>query len=103
MRTGSRQECTIALNEPLTTAVVLEDHRTGTLTDLNAAAYTFLSQQGRDDSRFTLHVGSSPTAVRYVATGSQQPSAPLRNLQGLPVGDQYRGIVIKNGKLTINR
>lgn len=42
------------------------------------------------------------TGVEYVATESQ-PAGPTYNLQGQRVGNDYRGIVIVNGKKVINK
>lgn len=102
LRTGSAQQCTISLDEPIE-GVMLKDRLMGTLTDLSAEAYTFTSQPGRDDSRFLLHVGGSATGVLSVAVSQQQAARPACNLQGQPVSNSYKGIVIENGRLTIKR
>ena len=102
VRTGSEQTCTLALNEN-TVPVLLEDRLTGTLTDLTATTYTFLSVPGRDDSRFVLHVGAAATGIQSVVGTQQQTGRPAFNLQGQPVSNGYKGIVIENGKLTIKR
>ncbi len=103
VRTCSEQTCTIALDEPVE-GVLLEDLLNGMLFDLSAGdGYTFTSRPGRDDQRFVLHVGASASGVLSVATESQQRERPAVNLQGQPVSNSYKGIVIENGKLTIKR
>ena len=102
IRTGSEQQCVIALDNKSAHHVLLEDRHTGILTDLTTDSYTFLSRQGRDDHRFLLHVGASATGI---SDGSLQPTTGTRrlyNLQGQPVSDSYRGPVIhENGRITI--
>ena len=86
-----------------TLQILLEDRLTGTLTDLTKEVYSFVSSPGCDDSRFMLHIGTSATSVQYVAMPSQQKERPAFNLQGQPVSDSFKGIIIKNGKMNINR
>lgn len=45
---------------------------------------------------------STPTDIRTV-TSDEEPDAPTYNVMGMPVGDDYRGIVIKNGKKFIKK
>ncbi len=107
VRTDAPVLCTIAMETTSSlgegqTGALLEDRMTGTLTDLTAAAYTFQSTPGRDDSRFVLHVGAAAiTGVNDVAVPQQPAHRPAVNLQGQPIGGSYKGIVIENGKLTI--
>ena len=51
-----------------------------------------------------LHVTSpTPTAIRTVASDASNDDGRAYNLMGVPVGDDYRGIVIINGKKVIRK
>lgn len=112
VRTGSEQRCTISLDDRLTESLLLEDRTTGILTDLTTGSYTFTSRAGRDDSRFVLYVGAAATGISQLQPTKLIPQTTF-NLQGQPVSDNYKGIVIersaeghlqgKNGKLIIKR
>ena len=109
VRTAEATACVLSMAEFTqhstldTLQILLEDRLTGTLTDLTKEVYSFVSSPGCDDSRFMLHIGTSATSVQYVAMPSQQKERPAFNLQGQPVSDSFKGIIIKNGKMNINR
>ena len=107
VRTSSATTCMLSIDlQPSTldlSPLMLEDRLTGTLTNLMESTYTFTSRPGRDDQRFVLHVGASATGISdtYPSTFHSQPST--FNIQGQPVSDSYKGVVIEDGKLTIKR
>ncbi len=107
IRMASEQTCTITMEPSAQTAipVILEDCITGTYTTLSEVGhYTFHARPGRDDSRFMLHVGvSAITGIQSAELPMRQPVHPTFNLQGQPVSDGYKGLVIENGKLIIKQ
>ena len=103
VRTDGERTCAIALEDNTGLNVLLEDRLTGTLADLSAGAYTFISRAGRDDSRFVLYVGAAATGIQAIDHSPFTTHHERYNLQGQPVGDSYKGIVIENGRLTIKR
>ena len=107
VRTAAATTCVLSMESLVPTdatlPIMLADQLTGTLTDLSREAYTFLSVPGRDDNRFALYVGAAATGILSVVGTQQQTVFPTMNLQGQPVGSDYKGIVIENGKLTIKR
>ena len=108
VRTAAATTCVLSIESLVPTdaalPIMLADQLTGSLTDLSKEAYTFLSVPGRDDNRFVLYVGAAAaTGIQSVVGTQQQTAFPTMNLQGQPVGSDYKGIVIENGKLTIKR
>jgi hypothetical protein len=107
VRTSSATTCVLSVDlrpsTPNLSPLMLEDRLTGTLTDLTKAAYTFTSRPGRDDQRFVLHVGASATSISDIHLSTFPSQSSTFNIQGQPVSNSYKGIVIENGKLTIKR
>lgn len=46
---------------------------------------------------------TSDTPLDIQTLASDEPDAPAYNLMGMPVGDDYRGIIIKNGKKFVRK
>ncbi len=82
-------------------SVVLEDRLYGTFTDLSSGAgYTFHASQGAVTGRFYLTSGN-PTQVGDVRQDIRDSRS--FNVAGQAVMDDSNGIIIRNGKKTINR
>ena len=61
-------------------------------------------QEKESTSRELKVTSPTPTAIRTVANDAiNATDAPAYNLMGVPVDDNYRGIVIINGKKVIKR
>ncbi len=90
---------TIALNVPnglAAEAVTLVDKRTGTETDLTAAAYTFQADAGTLNSRFVIRLGGATGITdnnRETITNNR-----YFDLQGRRISQPQKGIYVKDGQ-----
>jgi hypothetical protein len=103
MRLATAGSHTLALDGSFSQgSVMLEDRLNGTTVDLTADAYTFQAEAGTLKGRFFL-TGSEATGIKAAGNAAETAVGNCFNLQGQRVGQNRRGIVIKNGKKTFNK
>jgi hypothetical protein len=97
-------EYTLRMQTESELPVTLIDHETGTYQRFNAGdTYTFSAVPGTINNRFTLLVGHATDVHQVMNETSSVKDQPTYNLNGQKVGNDYKGIVIRNGKKNINK
>ena len=97
-------EYTLRMQTESELPVTLIDHETGTYQRFNAGdTYTFSAVPGTINNRFTLLVGHATDVYQVMNETSSVKDQPTYNLNGQKVGNDYKGIVIRNGKKNINK
>ena len=101
-RFGLTGEYTIQLKNVPTNgeSILLTDHETGNRANLAEAAYTFTTQAGTYESRFTIQVGSGATGINEIANSESADGESLYDLQGRRTDKQQKGVYLvkQNGK-----
>ncbi len=97
-------EYSIALGKNSAEGVVLCDHVTGVTVSLSdGESYTFSAKAGTYNDRFTLHFAGEATGIEGVE--GNEADVDGYNLGGIRIekGQKYNGVVIKNGKVTVQK
>ncbi len=81
-------------------SVILTDHLTGEEVDLTETRYEFEGEAGATTSRFSIRIEGA-TSVEEVSGHQLKVNNATYNLNGVRVGENYKGVVIKNGKKII--
>ncbi len=71
---------------------------TGSSVKQNRAYLKVAGTQGVNPAQFMVRLDNGATAVDNITVTTDDPAAPVYNLNGQRVGAGYKGIVIKNGK-----
>jgi hypothetical protein len=69
---------------------------------MTAIAVNAEGKEKMSNPRILEVTSDTPTDIRTV-TSDDETDTPTYNVMGMPVGDDYRGIVIKNGKKYIKK
>ena len=84
--------------------VLLKDAKTGTIFDFSDGDYTFTSEAGAFEGRFTLVLDDEATPIEKVEAESEKlQSTKIYDLNGRRIGEGQRGVNIKDGKKVINQ
>ena len=97
-------EYSIALGKNSAEGVVLCDHVTGVTVSLSdGESYTFSAKAGTYNDRFTLHFAGEATGIEGVE--GNEADVDGYNLGGIRIekGQKYNGVVIRNGKVTVQK
>lgn len=96
VKAGRTEACTLTLGRT-GESVILEDHSTGAVVDLNESSYTFTPQAGRDDNRFTLRFGET-TLVESVSEAESQSGIGFDIMGRRVENPSEKGLYIRDGK-----
>ncbi|MGN0220988.1 MAG: leucine-rich repeat domain-containing protein [Prevotella sp.] len=94
---GKAGEYTFKLSRSMVEAVILVDHMTGNETDLANSEYTFTTEAGTDDARFSLKF--NPAETTGIKTVQSETSDDIMyNINGQRISKPVKGIMIRGGK-----
>lgn len=80
---------------------LLKDNETGVVFDLQNGDYTFSSKTGTFNQRFSLMINGETTGVAEMERMKNAENEKWYDLNGRPVQDSQKGVVIKDGQKVI--
>ncbi|MGN1230164.1 MAG: leucine-rich repeat domain-containing protein, partial [Prevotella sp.] len=97
---GKSGKYTFKLSRSMVETVILVDHMTGKETDIRNSEYTFTSEAGTDNARFSLKF--NPAETTGIKTVQSETSDDIMyNLSGQRISKPVKGIMIRGGKKII--
>ena len=97
---GKSGKYTFKLSRSMVETVILVDHMIGKETDLRNSEYTFNSEAGTDNARFSLKF--NPAETTGIKTVQSETSDDIMyNLSGQRISKPVKGIMIRGGKKII--